>query len=1246
MRFFLLYFWIWILTSLFCFCQDDVEFWFGAPNFESRHGDNPIYLVLTTQAFDASIVIDQPANPLFTPIRLYLPPNTTQQVDLTAQLAFIESRYNSIVNGQTGVNNSGLHITSSSPIKAYYDERGLRNPEIFALKGRNALGTEFYTVFQKDSPNGTKLDKYYDAHCEFIIVATEDSTEVTITPTVDLYLSPTANRPANVPFTIRLNKGQSFVGAPRMTPGTDRISKLAQDHPSGTYIVTNGKKVAVTLSDDSVEEQSCRDAYGDQTIPVHMTGQEYIVMRGQANAGLERVCIVATNDNEQIFINGSYQATLNKGQMYRYTMNNDYIHVRSKDSGIYVMQIAGKGCEMGEAILPSISGCTGSFEVVFARVPDNQEIYLNIMVRKGAEGSFLLNGVATPYIVGSMFQTVPGTTDWVALRTANLPLSIVKNGTNVLTNTKDLFHLGLIVFNGSTTGTGYGYFSNFSQFMMNVINTTNGDDSLYACYGEPTNFITTCGMSEHNSSGLSYLWNTGDTTPFIPIIPVVDRKFYVTVTLKNSCALTARDSGVLVVNPEIFGHCYASDSLVCQYYPVQLRADGGVGYKWSNGSSSQTTTVYPPASGRYYVSVMDSVGCYDKESIFIYTKPSPVIDPGALKDVCIYDSVNLTVTGNASFYRWSTGSTTQTIRVSPLQSMYYAVTATGSNGCTKKDSVRVRVLALPQFSMPWDTIKVCPDSVHTINPNPYPLWRFRWNTGSTKSSITVSAPGTYILTVTNFSNCRNSDSVVFYNIPLPAAEAGVYNPVCVDDPPVTLIASGGVSYKWNTGASGRTITVDPAVTTVYRVTVTDVYNCKNTDTAVIIVHPNPHPVISGPDTVYQFFDSVIYSSPMIANHAYLWSISSGTVTGSPAASVRASFPMATPGQVLLSMEEVVMTTGCTGSDNKTIYVVQSPVINLTKNDISCFGEKDGNARVFVTGGMLPYHYTWSTGSSANSLSRLGQGEYSVTVSDKNGYGDTVSFFIAEPDSFYFIEVVASHNSCFGYSNGSLMVVAGGGSPPYYYEWSNGAQTNEIYDLLPGNYSLVIRDASGCEVMAATAITSPAMLQVVMDAEKPFCGQTSDGRIIPAISGGTPFSGRGDTLYNLSWSTGDSSMQLNNLFAGYYSLTVTDANGCNTAVAIQLDPARDVCLLIPNVFSPNGDGINDYWEIPFFDVLCPQARVIIWDRNGMLVFSSPALSRLWDGKLYGKVLGIDSYHYIIDMNDGSGKVISGYVTLVK
>ena len=433
-----------LLFSIPAFSQTDTEFWFAAPDVNQVHADRPIYLRMTSMNQASVVTISEPANPSFPILTYTIAPFSTLSVDLTPYIDMIETApFNTALN-------YGLKIKATASITAYYEVMTSCNcnPEIFALKGRNSLGTNFLTPFQNFVPAVSSL-----YHSGFVIVATSDNTTITITPTQDAI-----GHPANIPFVIVLNKGETYS---IMASGFAANQRLC-----GTTVISD-KPIAITLYDDSVSGSyftgTCADLCGDQLVPVEIIGMEYIVIRGWLTGGIEKVFILGTVNNTQIFAGGNPIpiGTVNKGQTFMYDLSTTSVYIQS-DKPVYLIHLSGFGCELGLPVLPPIH-CTGSKIVGFTRSIANF-FGIILLAKSGSEGAFLLNGSSSS-ILASDFSPVPGTNgDWLAARIDLTSLCPVGVG-SLITNTVSSFHLG--IFNGNNlSGCRYGYFSNYSNLYL------------------------------------------------------------------------------------------------------------------------------------------------------------------------------------------------------------------------------------------------------------------------------------------------------------------------------------------------------------------------------------------------------------------------------------------------------------------------------------------------------------------------------------------------------------------------------------------------------------------------------------------------------------------------------------------------------------------------------------------------------------------------------------------------------------
>ncbi|NEW83476.1 MAG: gliding motility-associated C-terminal domain-containing protein [Mariniphaga sp.] len=641
------------------FAQTDTVFWFAAPEVSASHEDRPIYLRLSSGDQLCNITISQPANPNFIPISVQIQPYGTQSVNLTPYIEMIENKpANTILN-------YGLLIKATNEITVYYEVGILYNPEIFALKGQNALGTEFYTPFQNFTNNGV-------GYSSFDIVATEDNTIVKIKPANNI-----VGYPANKSFTINLNKGQTYSATAR--------SQLANLHLGGSHITSN-KPIAVTIKDDSISGArwgGCVDLAGDQIVPINKIGTEYIVMKGFLNYNIEKVFILAVNDNTELFIDGSLtpSATINLKETYSCDITQNVTYFKTSKP-VYFLHMSGFGCELGVTLLPSIK-CSGSGQISFVRSTD-EFLGLNIMTKNGNQGNFILND-NRQMITASSFKPVPGTNnEWVA---AQLTFSTaqIKSGTaSVIKNTRGVFHLGLIN-GGSTSGCRYGYFSAFSKYSPKI-------QSQNLCINDTAKFQLS------DASVLdSVRWNFNDpasgqntSTSHQP------KHFFSKLGTYNVRAIYFYECGTdtviqqMKINPLPTVYLGA-DTATCNT-PVVLNAGNeSNSYLWSNRQT--TSSITANSSGLYTVIVTNSFGCSASDSINVHVKPLPFLNLGNDLSVCDGQHIVLDAGNGLENYLWSNGAITQTI--SPTQDGRYSIIVSDTNNCTNSDTINVVFNPLP-----------------------------------------------------------------------------------------------------------------------------------------------------------------------------------------------------------------------------------------------------------------------------------------------------------------------------------------------------------------------------------------------------------------------------------------------------------------------------------------------------------------------------------------------------------------------
>jgi len=806
--------------------QTDDAFWFVAPEVTSQHGDFPVLLRFATFDAGATVTVDQPANAAFPPQTLVIPPASAASLDLTPWLAAVENApFDQVLN-------KGLRIVSTAPVSAYYEVNPSCgcNPDIFVLKGENALGTSFFIPAQNYLVNG-----YAASPGGFDIVATEPNTSVTITPTQALI-----GHPAGVPFTVVL----PFAGS---TYSARAASTAAAAHPTGT-VVTTTKPVAITLHDDSLNgapfNGGCLDLTGDQIVPVPVVGREYIAIRGYLNTNTDRLFVVATAPGTQVSIGGVPVATLGAGQSYMHILAAPVALIEATQD-VYVWHLTGFGCEVGAALLPSTE-CTGSESAVFVR-STGEFLGINLLVPTGAEDAFLFNG-APGLLPASAFAPVPGSGGtWMYAQITGTGF-VPQLDASRITNTEDFFHLG-IINGGASTGCRYGYFSDYGERSYQA-----AAEGLFICAGEPLALAVA-----PVENGL-YQW-TG---------PAGFSATGQTVTVGMASAPLA---GSYVVSGWT-GTCpIASDTVEVAILPVGTAA---LSAAICDGATYAFNGALLDAAGTYTAALTTAQGCDSTLTLTLAVNPSPSLTfaattcpetpyafEGALYSASGTYSVTYTTALGCDSVR------TLELTVPPPIEVVYPITAcdswtwegtvytasaeltetfTAANGCDSTVTVALTVHPSTFFS---ESVALCPGEFHTL-PDGTPVSAAGTYTTSVPSPTTgcpsttttevallqsfasstsvvlcagdvhvlpngapVSTPGTYTTAlVSALTGCDSTVVTTVVEAPRPAVNF-YWTPVPVDalDPEVSFVntTTGAAECSWNLGTLGTSTAWNPEV---------------------------------------------------------------------------------------------------------------------------------------------------------------------------------------------------------------------------------------------------------------------------------------------------------------------------------------------------------------------------------------------------------------------------------------------------
>jgi PKD repeat protein len=744
--------------------QTDTLFWFAVPYSTISH-DPPLTADLTISATDPDnlthVTISQPRNPQISDINITIDPAVSMTKNISFSQADILKFSNNLYNTKS---NSALLIHSDREITAYYEtHRADNNPAIFTLKGKNSLGYNFWTPFQTQWDNNDWDAPNDPAFSQIVIVATDSNTVVTFN-----FKKPAFGYPlTNTDYSITLQKGQTYMLVPKANAADNNDpSILASDRLVGTHITSN-KPISVTIGDDSVVKSTAYDYCGDQLIPTinaqnkTVIGYEYVVMRGQVSdaSGGERVYVLSTQPGTNLTIthkNGTITNTTitNAGEQYAFTMpsaSNDFWAYIKSDKPIYVLHMAGFGHELGEAILPTIDGCTGSLSVSFTR-SKSQDFYLNLMTKADALDSFYIsiNGSPASHFLNSTLFEQAGTSDWYVLKNANKLFStgvIPAGAVTQIYNTKNVFHLGY--FNGVTTDGGcvYGYFSDYNE--LEATASVEDQGSVFQVCGIDSIELRAKGGISYHWSPTEYLDDPNAQNPILrPPYGGYSQVFYVDIEQPCKGFQTLQ---VWVIVPQSPNAFMAVDyNKGCGPLEIKMKdaSSGANSYILDKGDGSplqisatpiNLSYIYPNKSNTvidyhltYTVSNADGCNDFYTDTIRVYPEIYSSYVLSDIKDTAICDHSEVefksTCTGNTDTYQWNFGDGSSDVdtlvnhtytNISVNDTVFHvSLVARSPFGCTDTSVITdIHVFPYIYSSFTMDSARICSPARLFIDPS-------------------------------------------------------------------------------------------------------------------------------------------------------------------------------------------------------------------------------------------------------------------------------------------------------------------------------------------------------------------------------------------------------------------------------------------------------------------------------------------------------------------------------------------------
>lgn len=749
-------------------------------------------------------------------------------------------------------------------------------------------------------------------------------------------------------------------------------------------------------------------------------------------------------------------------------------------------------------------------------------------------------------------HSLGGGTQNGAITLAGFPASIVPNQAYVLTIT-------------ASNPNGVADEAGFQLVVLNSSNQNTGDLSSPGT-GSTTQTASGREYWEHNPSQVfpaSNLvsWTVTWTAPTGPANEAIT--WYTSANIANGNNSTSGDLIVLnsgtgtlagggsplsiVISASVNVLCNGGNS-----GSATAQASGGTmpyTYLWSHGQSGPVAANL--GAGTYSVTVTDNTGSTATTSVII-TQPAAInFSAASITPVSCFGGADGAITAAATggippyLFQWSNGAAGAS--VTGLSAGNYSLTVTDDNGCSKTTSYMVSQPAALNINLVNLQDESCfgeADGSITISASggtsPYFA---EWSNGFIGNMVSGLEPGSYTVIVTDNNDCTaTAQYTIAPGNQVDVDLVSIQNVSCFGGMNGSIQVSGNggdspYSYVWSTGA------ITPLVTGLaagsYLVTVTDAGGCEVIKLYTITQPAQINLSITQSSGILCAGDSTAALTVQATGggpFTYLWS------TGDVTAAV-AGLPAGMYGVTVTNASD------CTNAASFSVSEPNALAVTVTTEDESAPGAQDGTASAVATGGTPPYAYLWSNGSTAEMITGLAPGVYSITVTDANdceipGQGQVDPFGCALS-----VDLGGDLSLCAG-SQGLLIPSVNGASGTVAYAWSTGSTEDTLLIFAPGEYCITVSDEIGCQDVDCilVALDTVPLLN---------CGVTPESSA--GASDGSIVCDENPAIVSYVWSTGATTPSITGLATGEYCVTLTNANGCTAVQCFLVQPAN--CNLV-------------------------------------------------------------------------------------
>lgn len=761
----------------------------------------------------------------------------------------------------------------------------------------------------------------------------------------------------------------------------------------------------------------------------------------------------------------------------------------------------------------------------------------------------------------------------------------------------------------------------------------------------------------------------------------------------QNSSLTVNQSGTYWLEVETIGGCkerdsinvefgvvsdisLGNDTILCTGESLILNVPTGnfSSFEWQNGDGGSSFLVNQP--GIYWVEGTTAEGCIDRDSISIFYLSGGFVELGEDTIICIGDTLIIgNVYSGVSSYMWQDGSDTPSFSVT--ESGEYILNVSFTNGCSASDTIVVDAFPLFDFSLGNDTLLCNGDNLLLESPI---MGEYEWQDGSSGESFLVENEGLFWVSIEANGFCKSSDTVLI-DYQNPVLDLGDDRVICDGD--VVTISIEDVlftEFLWQDGSSASFLDVD--LPGMYSVTGTTLAGCTASDT--IIVSDLDLIFSLGNDTTICEGETLLIGTNDYPDAIYEWQDGADT-------------PFYNVQNEGIYIVKVTLDAGCERSD--TILISNLPYLDfdLGMDTILCPGDS-----MTLSVPIANVTYEWQDGSDTQNIKVGSTGEYNVTV-QAEGYCESSDLIFVDYYNYPIDFLGDDLEICF-----EDTVVIGSIFPNATYEWSRGENIPEILVYEPGNYSVKVMTEDGCVIEDSLIVSRSDVYNDFLPEDTVICFDDTlileslieadeylwqDGSVSRSLEveeqgiyilslliddcvftdtaeveiqenftveiGNDTTICEGEELFLESyfsdasylWQDSSTLAFFQADAAGTYRLEVS-RDGCTNQDSFVLSVIDcTICnYYIPNAFSPNADGVNDYFQI-YSNCELMEERLRIYNRWGAVVYDQEGQDVKWNGRFNEELVQSGVYVFMfefafVDGQDNAKKMITGDLTVLR